>query len=111
MSKSSEAITTATVPEVSSTQALMYEETATSDLVLVESKDFAQVVFADVHDDYAENAQIECEFALNELLKADETDWIGVYKVGFSSHRDFVCKAMVDTSMVVDNHGKVCFPG
>lgn len=84
---------------------------AVNDLVLVESKDFAQVVFADVHDEYAENATCECEFTLNELLAADQTDWIGVYKVGFSSHRDFVCKVPVDLAMIVNNHGKVSFPG
>lgn len=85
------------------------QQTAANDLVLVESKDFAQVVFDDVRDEYAENGTVECEFTLNELLAADETDWIGVYKVGFSSHRDFVCKAPVELALIANNHGKVCF--
>lgn len=81
------------------------------DMVLVESKDYAQVVFDEVKEDYAENTTIECEFNLNELLKADESDWIGVYKVGFGSHKDVLCKANVDLAQIVNNKGKVAFPG
>lgn len=86
-------------------------DSMSSDLVLIESKDFAQVVFDDVRDEYTESSPLECEFSLNELLAASETDWIGIYKVGFSSHRDFISKVDIDFKGLDNNHGKVTFPG
>lgn len=96
----------------SGSEEMQTEEIAVgSDLVLIDSKDFAQVVFDEVRDEYAEGNGIECEFTLNELLAADEADWIGVYKVGFASQRDYICKALVEPSLVLNNRGKVCFSG
>ena len=51
------------------------------DLVIVESTDYAQIVFDDVRECYSFNKPLECLFTLNDLIKPNETDWIGIYKV------------------------------
>ena len=48
--------------------------------MIVESKDYAQVIFDDVENCYAENQAIECSFTINELLKPDSSDAIGIFK-------------------------------
>ena len=81
------------------------------DLVIVESKDYAQVVFEDVRECYAEGQTLECLFNLNELLKASETDWIGIYKVGFANYKDFSCIKHIDLQLINKNKGKILFEG
>ena len=51
------------------------------DIYIVEPKDYSQVVFDDVKESYPINIDLEIYFTLNELLKAAETDFIGIYKV------------------------------
>ena len=79
------------------------------DIVIVESKDYAQVVFDDVKECFMENQPLECLFNLNELLKPNGSDWIGIYKVGFVNIRDFVCTQPVSVESIDNNKGKVTF--
>lgn len=51
------------------------------DVVIVESNDYSQVVFDNVFECYPETQDLDCFFTLNKLLKADCTDFVGVYKV------------------------------
>lgn len=81
------------------------------DLVLVEAKDYAQVIFEDVSECYSINQPLECVFSLNELLKADSADWIGIYKVGFTNYKEFICKSSLDLTLLKDSDGKVVFQG
>jgi hypothetical protein len=80
------------------------------DIVIVESKDYAQVVFDDIKECFGENQPLECTFTLNELLKVDKTDWIGIFKVGFSNSKDFLCTQQVDVESIKENKAKVIFP-
>lgn len=81
---------------------------ASEDIVIVDSSDYAQVVFDDVKECYSNAKPLECVFTLNELLKSeDSTDWIGIYKVGFSSCDEYMCNVPID--QVTDNKGKVAF--
>lgn len=84
--------------------------TSTSeDIVIIDSSDYAQVVFEDVNECFSHCKPLECEFTLNELLTgSDSIDWIGIYKVGFSDCSDYTCNLPVDK--VTDNKGKVVFP-
>lgn len=77
--------------------------------MIVESKDYAQVVFEDVKECYLENQPLECLFNLNGLLKASDTDWIGIYRVGFNTYKDFVCTQQVNLSLINENKGKIVF--
>ena len=80
------------------------------DIVIVETTDYAQVVFEDVKETFTNARQLECAFTLNELLKADESDWIGIYKVGFENCNDYLANVMLDLDQVKENKGKVVFP-
>ena len=51
------------------------------DLVIVEQIDYSQVVFDDVKECYPEDSDLLIHYSLNELLKADQSDFIGIYKV------------------------------
>lgn len=80
------------------------------DIVIVDSSDYAQVVFEDVNECYTNAKPLECEFTLNELLKSGEgsIDWIGIYKVGFSDCSEYVCNLPIESA--TENKGKVVFP-
>jgi hypothetical protein len=79
------------------------------DVIIVDTKDYAQVVFEEVKEFYSEKQTLECYFHLNELLKAKENDWIGIYKVGFSNYRDFVCMQAIDLEQIDGNKGRIIF--
>ena len=81
------------------------------DLVIVESNDYAQVVFDEIKECFAENQPLECHFTLNELLKADASDWIGIYKVGFVHHKDHFCANPIKIEAIHDNKGTIVFKG
>ena len=49
--------------------------------VIIESRDFAQVVFENVAEWYFESKPIECKFTLSQLFKVEPTDFIGIYRV------------------------------
>ena len=81
------------------------------DIVIVESNDYAQVVFDEIKECFIENQTLECHFTLNELLKADASDWIGIYKVGFVNHKDHYCFAPINLEAIHENKGKIIFKG
>ncbi|RNA08855.1 tax1-binding 1, partial [Brachionus plicatilis] len=79
------------------------------DIVLVQSQDYAQVVFEDLNESYPENQDLECVFTLNELVRVENADWVGIYKVGFTNCRDFVCKKEINADQVIDLRASVVF--
>jgi hypothetical protein len=81
------------------------------DIVIVESKDYAQVVFDDVKECYTENHPLECWFNLNELLKANSSDTIGIYKVGFVNFKEYICSQSINVESIESCKGKVIFKG
>ena len=81
------------------------------DIVIIDSNDYAQVIFDDVKECFIENQPLECHFNLNDLLRADSSDMIGVYKVGFVNYKDYYCCVTVDLSLISENKGKITFPG
>ncbi len=84
---------------------------ASEDLVIVDSTDYAQVVFDDVKDCYSYDKPLNCVFTLNSLLKADKSDWIGIYKVGFTNCNEHQCIVPVNMDLIKDGKGKITFPG
>jgi len=81
------------------------------DIVIVESHDYAQVVFDEIKDCFTENQPLECYFTINDLLKADPSDMIGIFKVGFVNHKDFYCHAQIDLEAIKENKVKITFKG
>lgn len=81
------------------------------DIVIVDTKDYAQVVFDDVKECYVEKSPVECLFSLNSLLKASTADSIGIFQVGFNGHKDYKCIMPVNTDLIDSNKGKLIFEG
>ena len=79
--------------------------------MIVETKDYAQVIFEDVESSYSENQDLECSFTINELLKPDSTDSVGIFKIGFQVYKDHVCIEPIDVDAIKEGKGKVVFPG
>ena len=84
---------------------------ASEDLVIVDSTDYAQVVFDDVKECFSYDKPLTCVFTLNSLLRADKSDWIGIYKVGFTNCNEHLCIVPVSVDMIKDGKGKFTFQG
>jgi hypothetical protein len=82
------------------------------DIVIVESKDYAQVLFDEVQECYGEHKDLTCHFTLNEFLEIDKNDFVGIYKVGFIKPKDHVVLLAINVSEINEhNKGKLVFPG
>jgi hypothetical protein len=55
-----------------------------------ERSEFAQVIFLNIAETYPTDAHVECRFTLTPNLTPTTRDWIGLYKVGWSSQREYV---------------------
>jgi len=51
--------------------------------------DYASVIFQNLAEKYPEDAHIECKYTLTRSYEPSARDWIGLYKVGWSSPRDY----------------------
>lgn len=76
------------------------------DLVIVEPKDYSQVVFDDVKESYPLNIDLIVHFTLNELLKAAETDFIGIYRVGFIQSKDYYAYQIINLNEINKENNK-----
>uniref|UniRef100_A0A8C6NXY7 SKICH domain-containing protein n=1 Tax=Nothobranchius furzeri TaxID=105023 RepID=A0A8C6NXY7_NOTFU len=50
---------------------------------------FSQVVFIDIPQAYPRSAPITCRFTLSAALQPSSMDWVGIFKVGWSSTKDY----------------------
>lgn len=77
------------------------------DLVIVDSKDYAQVIFDCTSENFADNEPILCKFTLSGLFEAKQSDFIGIYKVGFTDFQDFLAKKSLNKDL--NTAGEVIF--
>lgn len=52
--------------------------------------EFAAVIFHNIPETYPADADIECKYTLTSDLYPSTRDYIGLYKVGWMSYRDYV---------------------
>jgi len=52
--------------------------------------DFAKVVFHNISESYPTGAHVSCRYVVTSGLEATSRDWVGLYRVGWSSSRDYV---------------------
>ncbi|XP_030638612.1 tax1-binding protein 1 homolog B isoform X2 [Chanos chanos] len=64
-------------PEVTSTGSAM------------ETSNFAHVIFQNVGKSYLPHAALECHYTLTQFIKPHPKDWVGIFKVGWSTARDY----------------------
>lgn len=53
-------------------------------------KEFAMVIFHNIPETYPADAHIECGYTITSDLTPSRSDWIGLYKVGWLSTRDYI---------------------
>ncbi|CAH1242119.1 TAX1BP1 [Branchiostoma lanceolatum] len=51
--------------------------------------DFAQVLFHNVADSYVPGVDIPCRYTLTPLMTPRSRDWVGLFKIGWSSPRNY----------------------
>ncbi|KAG1939990.1 calcium-binding and coiled-coil domain-containing protein [Pimephales promelas] len=67
--------------------ALFLEGTAASSTM--ETSNFAHVIFQNVGKSYLPHAALECHYTLTQFIKPNPKDWVGIFKVGWSTARDY----------------------
>ncbi|XP_016087711.1 tax1-binding protein 1 homolog B isoform X7 [Sinocyclocheilus grahami] len=67
--------------------ALYLEGTAASSTM--ETSNFAHVIFQNVGKSYLPHAALECHYTLTQFIKPHPKDWVGIFKVGWSTARDY----------------------
>ncbi|XP_043117388.1 tax1-binding protein 1 homolog B isoform X4 [Puntigrus tetrazona] len=67
--------------------ALFLEGTAASNTM--ETSNFAHVIFQNVGKSYLPHAALECHYTLTQFIKPHPKDWVGIFKVGWSTARDY----------------------
>ncbi|XP_008435665.1 calcium-binding and coiled-coil domain-containing protein 2 [Poecilia reticulata] len=50
---------------------------------------FSQVVFIDIPYSYPPSSPITCRFTLNAAFQPNPRDWVGIFKVGWTSTKDY----------------------
>ena len=84
----------------------------------VESSDseFVAVVFHSIQECYPPELKIECRYTIKPTVKPSSRDWIGVFRVGWQSLREYLTYEWSPMPVVDDGDGKpisnrVVFPG
>ncbi|XP_016411770.1 tax1-binding protein 1 homolog B isoform X4 [Sinocyclocheilus rhinocerous] len=67
--------------------ALFLEGTTASSTM--ETSNFAHVIFQNVGKSYLPHAALECHYTLTQFIKPHPKDWVGIFKVGWSTARDY----------------------
>ncbi|XP_072139311.1 tax1-binding protein 1 homolog B isoform X2 [Mobula birostris] len=55
----------------------------------MQSSNFAHVIFQNVAKSYLPHAPLECHYTLTPYIKPHPKDWVGIFKVGWSTARDY----------------------
>uniref|UniRef100_A0A672SK54 Tax1-binding protein 1 homolog A-like n=1 Tax=Sinocyclocheilus grahami TaxID=75366 RepID=A0A672SK54_SINGR len=57
--------------------------------VVMETSNFAHVIFQNVGKSFLPQAALECHYTLTPFITPHPKDWVGIFKVGWSSARDY----------------------
>ncbi|XP_004604111.2 tax1-binding protein 1 [Sorex araneus] len=57
--------------------------------VPLQTSNFAHVIFQNVAKSYLPNAHLECHYTLTPYIHPNPKDWVGIFKVGWSTARDY----------------------
>ncbi|XP_059818606.1 tax1-binding protein 1 homolog B-like [Hypanus sabinus] len=53
------------------------------------SSTFAQVIFVNIEKQYTTDVAVKCNYILTPRITPHKNDWIGIFKVGWSTARDY----------------------
>lgn len=57
--------------------------------ITLQTSNFAHVIFQNVAKSYLPNAHLECHYTLTPYIHPHCKDWVGIFKVGWSTARDY----------------------
>lgn len=60
-----------------------------SSVSIMETSNFAHVIFQNVGKSFLPQAPLECSYTLTPYLTPHPKDWVGIFKVGWSTARDY----------------------
>lgn len=55
----------------------------------MDTSNFAHVIFQNVGKSYLPHAALDCQYTLTQFIKPHPKDWVGIFKVGWSTARDY----------------------
>ncbi|KAM5156814.1 tax1-binding protein 1 isoform 2-T2 [Mantella aurantiaca] len=55
----------------------------------LQTSNFAHVIFQNVAKSYLPSAPLECHYTLTQYIQPHPKDWVGIFKVGWSTARDY----------------------
>ncbi|KAL9870926.1 tax1-binding protein 1 isoform 4-T4 [Geothlypis trichas] len=55
----------------------------------LQTSNFAHVIFQNVAKSYLPNTHLECHYTLTQFIHPHQKDWVGIFKVGWSTARDY----------------------
>lgn len=55
----------------------------------IQTSNFAHVIFQNVAKSYLPSAPLECHYTLTQYIHPHPKDWVGIFKVGWSTARDY----------------------
>ncbi|XP_067858603.1 tax1-binding protein 1 homolog B isoform X2 [Heptranchias perlo] len=55
----------------------------------MQASNFAHVIFQNVAKSYLPHAPLDCHYILTSYIKPHQKDWVGIFKVGWSTARDY----------------------
>lgn len=56
---------------------------------IMDTSNFAHVIFQNVGKSYLPHAALECHYTLTQFIAPHPKDWVGIFKVGWSTARDY----------------------
>uniref|UniRef100_A0A2D4J3I0 UBZ1-type domain-containing protein n=1 Tax=Micrurus lemniscatus lemniscatus TaxID=129467 RepID=A0A2D4J3I0_MICLE len=65
-----------------------FQEASSSNSTL-QTSNFAHVIFLNVAKSYLPNVYLECHYTLTPYIHPHQKDWVGIFKVGWSTARDY----------------------
>nr|XP_046212323.1 calcium-binding and coiled-coil domain-containing protein 2-like isoform X6 [Oncorhynchus gorbuscha] len=72
-----------------------FETTANMEL----STNFSQVVFQEIPNSYVSNVALTCCYTLTAAIQPNPRDWVGIFKVGWSTTKDYHTFVWVEPSL------------
>ncbi|XP_077937955.1 tax1-binding protein 1 homolog A isoform X1 [Gasterosteus aculeatus] len=60
-----------------------------SSVSVMETSNFAHVIFQNVGKSFPPQAPLECRYTLTPFITPNPKDWVGIFKVGWSTARDY----------------------
>ncbi|KAM9838881.1 tax1-binding protein 1 homolog A [Aulostomus maculatus] len=60
-----------------------------SSVSIMETSNFAHVIFQNVGKSFLPQAPLECRYTLTPYITPNPKDWVGIFKVGWSTARDY----------------------